>query len=141
VRVSPIKVRSQPLILAFLLFFCVFALVVTWLAGIGVWDGVRAARATAEITVDKNPRGQSVVRFDGPKGVRCTSLVSYDPAAHGKRVGDRVQVRYTSRFPCFNVRAADDRTWWLYIFVPLALLTAGVVVTVVYWRKAVRRRR
>jgi hypothetical protein len=138
---SRIRVRSQVLILAFLVFFCAFALVVTWVAGIGILDGVRAAGATAEITVDKNARGQSVVRFDGPNGVTCTSLVSYDPAAHGKRVGDRVQVRYTSRIPCFNVRAADDRTWWLYIFVPLALLAAGVAVTVVYWRRAVRIRR
>jgi len=127
--------------MAFLLFYCTFGVVVTGLAGLGVWDGVRAPAATAEIIVDKNPRGQSVVRFPGPNGVSCTSLVSYDPGAHGKRVGDRIEVRYSVRIPCYNVRAADDRTWWLYIFVPLGLLAAGVAVTVVYWRKAVRAAR
>jgi hypothetical protein len=129
--------RGRPVpraVWAFLAVYCAFAAVFSALA---VWSVTRQARAvetTAVIISANEVRHLNIVRFVNNAGRTCESQIYYNLAAHNKHVGDEVRVRYPLTPECANVRAADDRTWWLYVLIAPGLLLVGIIVAVLLRR-------
>lgn len=134
-RVSSNSRIRRRYILAFLVFYCSFALVGTVLAGRALWLGIHAVRGEAEIVTTDSGRGVATVKFIAPNGRVCTDVILYS-ADHDKGAGERISIRYVPRQPCpVNVRAADSTMWWLFILVPIILLIAGLATGLLVLRR------